>query len=108
MFGSITPRELKTRLDSGEAITVIDVREDWELEVSKVDFATHIPMNEIPGRMDEIPQDGPVVFLCRTGHRSARVAEYLASMGWENVMNLENGILGWAADVDPSLPGFYG
>jgi rhodanese-related sulfurtransferase len=107
MVNAISPKELKTRLDSGEPITVIDVREEWELDISKVDFATHIPMNEIPARTDEIPQDGVVVFMCKAGGRSARVVEYLQSMGWDNLMNLDRGILGWAADVDPVLPSFY-
>ncbi len=104
---SFYPKELKARLDAGEAIEIIDVRDEWELEVSKLDAAKHIPMDEILERLDEVPKDRPVVFLCRSGSRSGRVADYLTSQGYTNTYNLEGGILQWASDIDPSLPRFY-
>ncbi len=104
---SITPKALKARLDAGEKIRVIDVRDDWELAITKLDFADHIPMDEIASRADEISEDEPIVLMCRTGHRSERVLDYFTSMGYDNVLNLEGGILQWAAEVDPTLPRFY-
>lgn len=103
----ISPKDLKARIDAGEPIHVIDVREDWELEVGKLDFAQHIPMDEIVDREDEIPKDRPVVFLCKVGNRSARVVDYFTSQGYDNLLNLDGGILRWAAEIDPSLPRFY-
>lgn len=109
MINGITPTELKIRLDANEKLLVIDVRLPEELEVSSVDFTTHIPMQEITQHLDEIPKDQPVVFLCRSGVRSMQVAQYLVQNGWEaeNLLNLDGGILRWAKDVDPSLPEHY-
>ena len=109
MIQEITPHELKDRLDDGEDILVIDVREPWELEVSKVDFAEHMVMNTIPGRIDDIPDDKHVVFICRSGNRSYQVAMFLVQNGWdpEYLHNLDGGILAWARDIDPSLPTNY-
>jgi len=103
----ISAVELAQRLENGDAIDVIDVREDWERDISKVAFAKAIPMNEIPQRTAEIPKDTPVVVMCRSGGRSSQVATFLESEGYTNVLNLEGGILRWALDVDPSLPKSY-
>lgn len=109
MIGSMTPLELKARLDAGEDLLVIDVRNDWELEISSVDFATHIVLFDLPQRADEVPMDRPVVFICRSGNRSLQAAYFLANNGWpaENMYNLEGGILRWAREVDPTLPMSY-
>jgi rhodanese-related sulfurtransferase len=99
----ITPKELKQRLDAGEAITVIDVREPWELKIARLDFAQHIPMGDILERIGEVPRDVPVVIMCHVGGRSAQVTDYLNSIGYDNVLNLNSGITGWAVQVDPTL-----
>jgi rhodanese-related sulfurtransferase len=99
----ITPKELKQRLDAGEAITVIDVREPWELKIARLDFAQHIPMGDILERIGEVPRDVPVVIMCHVGGRSAQVTDYLNSIGYDNVLNLDSGITGWAVQVDPTL-----
>jgi len=107
---TITPTELKARLDAGEAdLVVIDVRTETELEVASLDFAQHIEMNEIPGSMGDLPEDKTLVFICRSGNRSMQVCMFLAANGWDadKLYNLQDGILGWARDVDPSLPTFY-
>lgn len=106
---NMKPAELKRRLAAGEDIVVIDVRQDWELEISKLDFAKQIVLTDLPLRADEIPQDKIVVFVCRSGGRSMQAAEFLAVQGWpeENLFNLDGGILRWAQDVDPSLPRIY-
>jgi adenylyltransferase/sulfurtransferase len=103
----ITPKDLKARLDAGEKITVIDVRESFELAITQLDFAKHIPMNSIPERLADVPRDVPVVVMCKVGGRSGQVAGYLQGQGYTNVLNLTGGILRWAADVDPSLPKIY-
>ena len=110
MIQEITPKRLQERLNNGEDIQVVDVREDWELDISSLDFAEQIVMSDIPRRaQNEIAKDKPVVFVCRSGGRSMQVAHFLAMNGWprENMINLKGGILAWAKDVDPSLPEHY-
>ena len=109
MIGSISPDELKARLDNGDELVVIDVRMPWELEVSSVDFSENIVLNEIPSRLEDIPKDKTLIFMCRSGARSMKACEFLAGQGWDEsrLLNLEGGILAWARDVDPSLPENY-
>jgi adenylyltransferase/sulfurtransferase len=102
----ITPTELHARLERGESLAVVDVREPWEWEIGNL--AAHgarlIPMNEVPERLDEIPRDRPVVLQCRSGVRSARVLDFLRENGFTDVHNLAGGILAWSEQVDPSVP----
>lgn len=109
LIENITPQELKTLLDNGEVVEVIDVRMPWEVQISQVNFARHIVMNEIPARLDEIPGDRLVVLMCRSGARSQQVGGYLIQKGWNSSLlrNLDGGILRWARDIDPSLSNFY-
>jgi len=106
---NITPLDLKERLDAGEELVVIDVRNDWELDITQLDFAEHIVLNELPARTDEVPQDKTIVMVCRTGARSMKACMFLAGQGWDadKLLNLDGGILGWARDVDPTLPQNY-
>jgi sulfur-carrier protein adenylyltransferase/sulfurtransferase len=100
----ITAKQLKSRLDAGEDIIVIDVREDWEVAQGKLDQAVHIPMDNIPDSIDQIPQDKPVVIMCHTGRRSEQVILWLeAEEDYENLHNLVGGINAWADEFNPSL-----
>jgi len=103
----VTPAQLKQWLDEGQEVTVIDVRESWELAIMALPFAQHIRMIEIFSRVSEIPRDRPVVIFCRTGSRSVRTVEMLQMRGFTNVYNLDGGILAWAHELDPSMPQFY-
>ncbi len=96
--------ELKKILQNGSAPTIIDVREDFELEISKMEGAIHIPMNELPKRLDELNADEDYVVMCRTGVRSAQICEFLANQNFKSVANLTGGINEWAKRVDDSLP----
>jgi molybdopterin/thiamine biosynthesis adenylyltransferase/rhodanese-related sulfurtransferase len=102
----ITPTELKTRLDRGDRLTIIDVREPFEWEIGNLEpyGARLIPLKQVPQRMDEIDPDEEIVLQCRSGARSARAAEYLRQHGYERVWNLDGGILAWSDEVDPSIP----
>jgi rhodanese-related sulfurtransferase len=104
MVREITPKELKARLETGEAIDIIDVREAWELHQSRLDRAMHIPMNDIPESLDRIPKDKPIVIMCHIGSRSAMVANWMQKQGYDNVYSLAGGIDRWAEEVDPSIP----
>ncbi len=80
---------------------LLDVREDDEWTAGHAPGAVHLPMMEIPARMAEVPQDREVVVVCRVGGRSGQVVGYLIQQGWENVINLEGGMMSWAAAGRP-------
>jgi rhodanese-related sulfurtransferase len=83
---------------------LLDVREPWEVETAAIADSCAIPMHEIPGRLDEIPRDQPIVCICHHGVRSLQVAHYLARQGFGPLFNLTGGIDAWARDVDPACP----
>ncbi len=82
-------------------VYLVDVREDDEWAAGHAPDALHVPMMELPGRLDEIPTDRDVVVVCRSGHRSAEVVGYLLGRGFEQVRNLADGMVGWAAAGHP-------
>ena len=102
----ITPEELNTRFELGHTPVLVDVRELFEREI--VDLPQHgqlsIPTGEFIERMGELDSAKEVVVYCRSGGRSEQVARYLMQNGFEQVLNLRGGILGWRQEVDPSLP----
>jgi adenylyltransferase/sulfurtransferase len=102
----ITVTELKERLDRGDPLTVIDVREPHEWNIGNLGpyGARLIPLAQVPERADEIPRDSEVVLMCRSGGRSGRALEFLSGQGFTNLLNLKGGILAWADQVDPSIP----
>mgnify|MGYP000893515590 FL=1 len=83
---------------------LVDVRELDELQICKLDYDLHIPMGEVPTRIDEIPRDREVVIYCRSGGRSAQVVGYLQAQGFSNVDNMVGGTLAWSKEVDPAMP----
>jgi rhodanese-related sulfurtransferase len=80
---------------------LIDVREDDEWRAGHAPDAVHLPMMQVPERLPDIPPEGPVVIVCRSGHRSAEVVRYLMAQGYTNVRNLADGMFGWAAAGRP-------
>jgi adenylyltransferase/sulfurtransferase len=96
--------ELDKLLKNGSSPTIIDVREEFELEISKIDGARHIPMNQVPKRLDELNAETDYVIICRTGVRSAQICEFLANQNFKSVTNLTGGINEWAKKIDSSLP----
>jgi adenylyltransferase/sulfurtransferase len=99
----MTVKDLKKKLDAGEGIVVLDVREPHERSICNIG-GTHIPLGELPARMHELDADRETVVLCRSGNRSARAAEFLQSSGFEKVWNLKGGIRAWANEIDPEMP----
>ena len=83
---------------------VIDVRETWEWELARIDGATHLPMQEIPARFQELDSAHPTVVICHHGVRSLQVVAYLQRMGFDNLHNLEGGIDAWSRTVDRAVP----
>ncbi len=99
MILQITPKEVKARLDAGEDIKIIDIREDWELAQMSLDIAEHIPMYDVPDSLDRIPMDKPVVIMCNSGNRSEQVVVWMQAEGYDNLYNLVGGIQGWMREV---------
>jgi sulfur-carrier protein adenylyltransferase/sulfurtransferase len=99
----IQPEELKRRLDAGEDIFVLDVREPHEYQICNLNGYL-IPVGELPGRVHELDASRNIVVYCRSGARSAKAVEYLRQTGFKNVINLAGGILRWSDTVDPSVP----
>ncbi|MGH7863942.1 MAG: rhodanese-like domain-containing protein [Candidatus Binataceae bacterium] len=103
-IGEIEPAELKRRIDRGDDILILDVREAEEIAHARFPGAVHLPMGELPSRISQLDSDREIVVVCHHGIRSAQVAAYLASMGFERVSNLSGGIEAWSASADPSTP----
>jgi len=82
VIGKIDPVTLKARLDRGESVLILDVREPFEIALAPFPGATHIPMGDIPSRLTELDPDRETVVVCHHGVRSAQVAMYLARMGF--------------------------
>lgn len=99
----ITPSEFIQRRNSGASLTLLDVREDWEMSVASVPGVVHIPMGEVQARLDELDRNKEIVVLCRSGRRSLEVAKLLQQNGFIAI-NLAGGILAWSKDIDPSIP----
>ena len=96
-MNTISVHELKTLIDNNEEFQLIDVREPYEVEICSLN-GIEIPMNEIPGRVDEIATDKKVIVHCRSGKRSANVIDFLEqNHNLQNLYNLEGGILAWIA-----------
>jgi rhodanese-related sulfurtransferase len=99
----ITPTEFVARRERGESLTLLDVREDWELGVASVPDVVHIPMGEVADRLAELDRGREVVVLCRSGRRSLQVANFLQQNGFRAV-NLAGGILAWSRELDATIP----
>lgn len=101
----ITPTELKRRLDNGDDLQIIDVREDREVAIGRIPNSKHIPLAQVLSRMDEIDPNRETVVHCKMGGRSARAIDALQRSGYTGkLLNLKGGIIGWSNDVDPSVP----
>lgn len=100
----IDPAELAQRLERGERVRLIDVREPHELEISRIEGAELFPLGGLAARMHELDSADEMVIFCKTGARSARAVELLAGAGFRKQKNLRGGINAWAREVDPSLP----
>ncbi len=97
------PQELKRRLDAGEDIFVLDVREPHEYQICNLNGYL-IPVGDLPSRVNELDSSRNIVVYCRSGVRSAKAVEFLRQTGFQNVSNLAGGILRWSDTVDPSIP----
>jgi adenylyltransferase/sulfurtransferase len=100
----ITPVELKRRLDAGDDLFILDVREPNEYQINRIPGSTLIPLGEVPRRHQELDRDREIVVMCKMGGRSAQAADFLRSVGFSSIKNLRGGVLEWIDKVDPSQP----
>jgi rhodanese-related sulfurtransferase len=100
---SISPRDLKRRLDLGEALPLIDVREPGEHAICAIAGSRLIPMDEIPRRLAELDPDAEAVVYCHHGIRSAHVIAHLEAHGFRKLVNLRGGIDAWAREIDTTM-----
>jgi len=100
----ITAVDLKKRLDAGDDVLILDVREPNEYQINRIAGSVLIPLGELPRRYAELPKDRDIVTQCKVGARSARALEFLQTVGFRRVKNLRGGIVEWIDKVDPSQP----
>jgi len=99
----LSVKELKKRMDAGENLFILDVREPFEYRIANIGGKL-IPQNEVPERIGEIDRNQEIIVQCKSGGRSQRIAEFLKQSGFPNVANLAGGILAWSDEVDPRMP----
>lgn len=99
----ITVQELKQKKDSDHDFTLLDVRETFEYYICHLGGRL-IPLDELPGRLDELNRENEIVVMCRSGSRSAKACKFLEENGFKHVFNLKGGVNRWAKEIDQSIP----
>ncbi|ARA98758.1 MULTISPECIES: rhodanese-like domain-containing protein [Geobacillus] len=94
----ITAAEVKEKLERGEKLNIVDVREDEEVALGMIPGAKHIKMGDIPNRLDELDKEEEYIFVCRSGRRSENVCRYLQELGYR-VCNMIGGMLEWEGET---------
>jgi rhodanese-related sulfurtransferase len=100
----ITPAEVKQRLDRGEKLVLIDVREPWEFSVCRIEGAKLIPMGTVPANLQALDTDDEIVVYCHHGVRSLDVTVWLRGQGVEGAKSLAGGIERWSVEIDQNVP----
>jgi sulfur-carrier protein adenylyltransferase/sulfurtransferase len=102
--GELTVEELKRRIDRGEDIFILDVRNPPEFQIGRIPGSTLIPLPDLPQRVRELNPERDIVVHCKSGQRSAKAIQFLREQGFKKLRNLKGGILAWAERIDPSVP----
>ena len=100
----ISPKELKTRLDKGDKLVLLDVREDWEYSLAKIDGSILVPLGTLPQSLPRLNRESEIIAICNHGMRSADATNFLLQQGFSNVKNLVGGIDAWSTQVDGAVP----
>jgi rhodanese-related sulfurtransferase len=104
LYQTISPDELAKRLQNGETVNLIDVREPLEHEIASIEGARLLPLSQFNQWIDDLKSDEEIIVMCHHGIRSANVCVFLARNGFEKVFNLEGGIDLWSRTVNPNVP----
>jgi adenylyltransferase/sulfurtransferase len=102
--GEITVQELKRRMDAGDALTIVDVRNPEEFQICRIAGSQLLPLPELGSRFQELDPEKEIILHCRSGVRSAKAQQFLQKQGFQHTLNLKGGILEWANSIDPSMP----
>lgn len=101
----ITAEEVKAKLDAGDAFTLLDVREPWEVEAARIEGTRLIPMGDVPSRAhQELDPEEHIIVLCHHGVRSMNVTAWLRQQGFEKTQSMRGGIDSWSRTVDSKVP----
>lgn len=100
----ITPKNLKARLDRGEKFLLVDVRQQWEFELCKIDGAKLVPLDALSSSLPEIAAADDVVVYCHHGRRSLDAVVFLRQQGVEGARSMAGGIERWSTEIDPQVP----
>jgi adenylyltransferase/sulfurtransferase len=101
---TVGARELKAKFERGDKFVLLDVREDFERDICRIEGSRFIPLGQLPSRMSELDSADEIVLQCKSGVRSARALKLLSEAGFGKLLNLEGGILAWSEQVDPTVP----
>jgi len=101
---TITATELKTKIDRKDKFVLVDVREPFEYDISRIPGSRLIPLGELPARLSELDSADDIVLHCKVGGRSAKALRILQEAGFRKLNNLQGGITAWSDEVDPSIP----
>ena len=102
-INELTPHQLKARLDNSDSLIVVDMRQAWEYQAGHIPGATHMFIQDIPTRFQELPKDTDIVFQCWSGNTSLNASGFLIQNGWDaaRVFSLQGGIGGWSSTFGP-------
>ena len=101
---TITVKELKEKLDRGDEIVLLDVREPWEYNIAKIQGAQLIPLGTFGAEYKKLDPNSEIIIHCHKGMRSMDATQFLLQQGFKNVKNLTGGISAWSMQIDPSIP----
>ena len=104
MSFTITPKELKARLDNGDKLVLLDVREPWENSLAKLNGSLLIPLGTLPQSLSQLDKNTEIIAYCHHGMRSGDATGFLLQQGFPNVKNLIGGIDAWSIQVDGTVP----
>ena len=103
MPGRMSVKELETKIKNNQRPYMLDVRESFERDICKLEDDVHIPLKDLPNRLDELDKNKEIVVYCRSGGRSQQACLFLKEQGFK-VINLVGGVLAWSDYIDPSMP----
>jgi len=104
MSYTITVRDLKNRLDKGENLFLLDVREPHEYSLAKIEGSVLVPLGTLPDSLGQLDKNAEIIAYCHRGMRSADAVGFLLQQGFANVKNLIGGIEAWSVEIDPTVP----
>jgi adenylyltransferase/sulfurtransferase len=104
MSFTITPKELKARIDKGDTLVLLDVREPWENQLARLDNSVLIPLGTLPQSLAKLDRNAEIIAYCHHGMRSGDATGFLLQQGFSNVKNLIGGIDAWSVQVDGGVP----